>query len=68
MSKKAFDKIAEGLTEAIAVARGIAKPYALYVPPEMSAGQATFEMSNLRPDTTGLPFVVWVSQKEGVFP
>jgi putative transcriptional regulator len=35
MSRKAFDKIAEGLTEAIAVARGHAQPYALYVPPEM---------------------------------
>jgi putative transcriptional regulator len=35
MSKKAFDKIAEGLREAIAVARGEAKPSRLRVPPEM---------------------------------
>jgi hypothetical protein len=28
-------------------------------------GQVTFEMANLRPKTTNLPFVVWVSQKAG---
>ena len=27
-------------------------------------GQVTFEMSNLRPSTTNLPFVVWVSQRD----
>lgn len=32
MSKKAFDKIAAGLTEALEVARGNAKPAKLYVP------------------------------------
>jgi hypothetical protein len=26
-------------------------------------GQATFEIANLRPQTTGLPFVAWVSQR-----
>lgn len=35
MTKKAFDKIAEGLTEAIAVARGEASPAKLHVPPEI---------------------------------
>lgn len=35
MSKKAFDKIAEGLAEAIAVARGDAKPARLFIPPEI---------------------------------
>jgi putative transcriptional regulator len=35
MSKKAFDKIAEGLSEAIAVARGEAKPARLFIPPEI---------------------------------
>lgn len=35
MSKRAFDKIAEGLTEAIAVARGEEKPAKLHVPPEI---------------------------------
>ncbi|SRR5579875_3504881 len=28
-------------------------------------GQAGYEMANLRPDTTGLPFVVWISQRAG---
>lgn len=32
---KAFDKIAEGLNEALAVARGEMKPARLYVPPEI---------------------------------
>jgi hypothetical protein len=35
------------------------------VPAERPDGQVTFEMANLRPKTTGLPFVVWVSQKAG---
>ena len=35
MSKKSFDKIAEGLREALAVARHEAKPAHLHVPPEM---------------------------------
>jgi putative transcriptional regulator len=35
MSKKAFDKIAEGLNEALAIARGDEKPYRLHVPAEI---------------------------------
>lgn len=35
MSKKAFDKIAEGLKEAVAIAKGDAKPAALHVPAEI---------------------------------
>jgi len=35
MSKKAFDKIKQGLTEAIAVARGEAVPARLYVPEDI---------------------------------
>ncbi len=35
MTKKAFEKIAAGLREAIEVARGEAKPARLYVPPEI---------------------------------
>jgi putative transcriptional regulator len=35
MSKSAFDKIAEGLKEAIAIARGEKKPAKLFVPPEL---------------------------------
>jgi hypothetical protein len=33
--------------------------------PEEPEGQVTFEMANLRPKTTNLPFVVWVSQRSG---
>jgi putative transcriptional regulator len=36
MSKKAFDKIAAGLQEALEVARGNAKPSKLHVPPEIN--------------------------------
>jgi hypothetical protein len=32
---------------------------------EEIAGQALFEMANLRPERTGLPFVVFISQREG---
>jgi putative transcriptional regulator len=35
MSKRAYDKIADGLKEAIAIARGEKKPAKLYVPPEI---------------------------------
>ena len=35
MTKAAFDKIAEGLTEALTIARGEAKPLRLHVPPEI---------------------------------
>lgn len=35
MGKKAFDKIAEGLNEALAIARGERKPAKLYVPAEL---------------------------------
>jgi putative transcriptional regulator len=35
MSKRAFDKIADGLKEAIAIARGVKKPAKLFVPPEL---------------------------------
>jgi hypothetical protein len=32
---------------------------------EDRAGQASFDMANLRPQRTGLPFVVFISQKGG---
>ena len=35
MSKKAFDKISEGLHEALEIARGTIKPAALHVPAEL---------------------------------
>ncbi len=33
--------------------------------PPAFQGQAGFEMANLRPKTTGLPFIVFISQKDG---
>lgn len=36
MTKKAFDQIAEGLTEALAIARGEKKPARLIVPSEIN--------------------------------
>lgn len=36
MGKKAFDKISEGLNEALAIARGEAKPAKLFVPAELN--------------------------------
>jgi putative transcriptional regulator len=38
MAKKAFDQIAEGLREALAIARGQAKPAKLHIPPEIDVG------------------------------
>lgn len=35
MTKAAFDKIAEGLTEAVAIARGEAEPAGIHVPSEI---------------------------------
>ena len=35
MSKKAFGKIAAGLTEALEIARGEKEPFKLHVPPEI---------------------------------
>jgi putative transcriptional regulator len=35
MARKAFDKIAKGLNEALAIAKGEAHPAKLYVPPEI---------------------------------
>ena len=32
---------------------------------DAAEGQALFEMANLRPERTGLPFVVFISQKGG---
>jgi hypothetical protein len=32
---------------------------------ETPAGQASFDMANLRPERTGLPFVVFISQRGG---
>lgn len=44
MSKKAFDKIAEGLKEAIAVARGEMEPARLFVPAEIDVRSIRAEL------------------------
>jgi len=36
--ESAFDKIAEGLTEALAIAKGERKPAKLHIPPELDVG------------------------------
>jgi putative transcriptional regulator len=36
MSKRGFDKIAEGLREALSVARGESKPAKLHIPPDIN--------------------------------
>jgi putative transcriptional regulator len=35
MTKKAFDKIAEGLRDAVSIARGELKPAKVFIPPEI---------------------------------
>jgi len=39
MGKKAFDKIAEGLNEALAIAKGEKKPARLHIPPELDIAE-----------------------------
>ncbi len=48
--KTAFEKIAEGLTEALAIARGDSKPAKLYIPPEIS--QLCLNTANFRSRVT----------------
>lgn len=38
MTKGAFEKISEGLTEALAIAKGERKPARLHIPPELDVG------------------------------
>lgn len=45
MSKKAFDKISEGLTEALAIARGEEKAFKLHVPAKMDVRAIRRELS-----------------------
>jgi putative transcriptional regulator len=45
MSKKAFDKIAEGLTEALAISRGEAKPAKLHIPPAIDVRSIRSKLS-----------------------
>lgn len=36
-----------------------------HIEPKRASGQALFEIANLRPERTGLPFVVFISQRGG---
>jgi putative transcriptional regulator len=54
MGKKAFDKIAEGLTEALAVARGEATPAKLYVPAEIDVQAIRSKLSLSQNDFAAL--------------
>ncbi len=47
------------------LARSLPKPTKANPAEDEAEGQALFEMANLRPERTGLPFVVFISQKGG---
>src|SRR5439155_27094059 len=47
------------------LARSLRKPTKANPVENEADGQALFEMANLRPERTGLPFVVFISQKGG---
>lgn len=61
MSKKAFDKIAAGLNEALEIARGNAKPSKLYVPPELDV-RAIRRKLNLSQDDFAAEFGFSINQ------
>jgi putative transcriptional regulator len=61
MSKKAFDKIAVGLSEALEIARGNAKPSKLYVPPEINVRDIRKKM-NLSQDDFAAEFGFTINQ------
>jgi putative transcriptional regulator len=61
MSKKAFDKIAAGLNEALEIARGDAKPAKLYVPPEIDIREIRKKL-NLSQDHFAAEFGFTINQ------
>ena len=61
MSKKAFDKIAEGLTEALSIARGESKPAKLHIPPEIDV-RAIREKTNLSQDDFATAYGFTINQ------
>ena len=61
MSKKAFDKIAAGLNEALEFARGNASPAKLYVPPEISVREIRKKL-NLSQDHFAAEFGFTINQ------
>src|SRR5262245_41581258 len=61
MSKKAFDKIAEGLTEALSIAGGRSKPAKLHIPPEIDVS-AIREKTRLSQDDFANAFGFTINQ------
>jgi putative transcriptional regulator len=61
MSKKAFDKIAAGLDEALEIARGNARPARLYVPAEISVREIRKKL-NLSQDHFAAEFGFTINQ------
>jgi putative transcriptional regulator len=61
MNKKAFDKIAAGLNEALKIARGEAKPARPYVPDEISIREIRKKL-NLSPDDFAAEFGFTINQ------
>src|ERR1700712_697236 len=61
MSKKAFDKIAAGLNEALEIARGNAKPSKLYIPPEINVRDIRTKI-NLSQDDFAAEFGFTINQ------
>jgi putative transcriptional regulator len=61
MSKKAFDKIAAGLNEALEIARGNAKPSKLYVPTEIGVREIRKKL-NLSQDDFAAKFGFTINQ------
>jgi putative transcriptional regulator len=61
MGKKAFDKIAEGLTEALSIARGESKPAKLHIPPEIDV-RAIREKTGLSQDDFATAFGFSINQ------
>jgi putative transcriptional regulator len=61
MAKKAFDKIAAGLTEALSIARGETKPAKLHIPPEIDV-RAIREKTELSQDDFATAFGFTISQ------
>jgi putative transcriptional regulator len=61
MSKKAFDKIAAGLNEALEIARGDAKPARLYVPAQVNVREIRKKL-NLSQDDFAAEFGFTINQ------
>ena len=61
MSKKAFDKIAAGLTEALSIARGESKPAKLHIPPEIDV-RAIREKTGLSQDDFATAYGFTINQ------